>query len=101
MVFWFGHQNQASFSLSVALKNRRRDVGAGHVSRYSGLLHVEANKTRISQSGLKTGGGATASGARGTTVEVASKSSQRRTSRYNEIRQILQPLIYRFRFIRT
>jgi hypothetical protein len=36
---------------------------------------VEASLARVSQSGLNTGGGATASGARGTIVEVASDSS--------------------------
>jgi hypothetical protein len=42
----------------------------GHVSRSSGLLRVEASLTRISQSGLKTGGGATMGGARSTIAEV-------------------------------
>jgi hypothetical protein len=31
----------------------------GHASRSSGLLHMEVSRTRISQSGIKTGGGAT------------------------------------------
>jgi hypothetical protein len=43
-----------------------------HVSRSSGLLHVEASLARVSQSDLKTGGGATAGGAHGTIAEVAS-----------------------------
>jgi hypothetical protein len=43
--------------------------------RSSNLLHVEASLARVSLSGLKTGGGATVGGARGTIVEVASKSS--------------------------
>jgi hypothetical protein len=60
------------FGLSVAPQNRRREVGAGHASRSSGLLRVEA---RVSQSGLKTGGGATVDGARGTIAEVASEAS--------------------------
>jgi hypothetical protein len=42
-----------------------------HASRSSGLLHVEASLARVSQSGLKTGGGVTTCGARGTIVEVA------------------------------
>jgi hypothetical protein len=29
----------------------------GHASRSSGLLRLEANRARVSQSGLKTGGG--------------------------------------------
>jgi hypothetical protein len=47
----------------------------GHASRSSGLLGVEASLTRISQSGLKTGGDATTGGARGTIAEVASEAS--------------------------
>jgi hypothetical protein len=63
------------FGLSVALQNRRMEVGAGHTSRSSGLIHVEASLARVSQSGLKTGGGATAGGARGTIVKVVSEAS--------------------------
>jgi hypothetical protein len=37
------------------------------------LLHVEVSLARVSQSGLKTGVGATAGGACGTIAEVASK----------------------------
>jgi hypothetical protein len=36
---------------------------------------VEASLARVSQSGLKTGGGTTMGGARGTIVEVASEAS--------------------------
>jgi hypothetical protein len=36
---------------------------------------VEASLTRFSQSDLKTGGGATRGGARGTIVEVVSEAS--------------------------
>jgi hypothetical protein len=61
--------------LSVAPQNRRREVGVGHASRSSGLLHVEVSLARVSQSGLKTGGGVTAGGARGTISEVASEVS--------------------------
>jgi hypothetical protein len=63
------------FSLSVTTQNRRREVDAGHASRSSGLLGVEASLARVSQSGLKTGGGATTGGARGTIAEVASEAS--------------------------
>jgi hypothetical protein len=59
-VSWFGPQNQADFGLLVAPQNRQMEVSAGHASRSSGLLRVEASQTRFSQSGLKTGGGATA-----------------------------------------
>jgi hypothetical protein len=47
----------------------------GHVSRSSGLIGVEASLARVSQSGSKTGGGATSVGARGTIVEVVSEAS--------------------------
>jgi hypothetical protein len=47
----------------------------GHVLRSSGLVLLEASLARVSQSGLKTGGGAMAGGARGTIAEVASKAS--------------------------
>jgi hypothetical protein len=63
------------FSFSVAPQNREREVSAGHASRSSGLLRVEASLARVSQSGLKTGGGVTAGGARGTITEVASEAS--------------------------
>jgi hypothetical protein len=56
-------------------QNRQREVGVRHASRSSGLLHVEASLARDSQSGLKTGGGVTTGGARGTIVEVASEAS--------------------------
>jgi hypothetical protein len=46
-----------------------------HVLRSSNLLGVEASLVRIFQSGLKTGGGAMTSGARGTIAEVASEAS--------------------------
>jgi hypothetical protein len=48
------------YSLSVAAQNRQGDEdSAGHVSRSSGLLHLEASQTRVSQSSLKNGGGVT------------------------------------------
>jgi hypothetical protein len=46
-----------------------------HASRSSDVLRVKASLARISQSGLKTGRGVTAGGARGTIAEVASESS--------------------------
>jgi hypothetical protein len=63
------------FGLSVASQNQRKEVGVGHASRSSGLLGVEASLARVSQSGLKTGGGATTGGACGTITEVASEAS--------------------------
>jgi hypothetical protein len=47
----------------------------GYTSRSSGLLHVEASPARVSHSDLKTGGGVTTGGARGTIAEVASEAS--------------------------
>jgi hypothetical protein len=75
MVSWFGPQNQAVFGLSVAPQKRRSEVGAGHASRSSSLLRVEASMASVSQSGLKTSGGTMTGGARGTMVEVVSKAS--------------------------
>jgi hypothetical protein len=46
-----------------------------HASRSDGLLRLEVSRTRVSQYGLKTGGGATTGGACGVIVEVASGSS--------------------------
>jgi hypothetical protein len=61
--------------LSVAPQNRWMEVGAGHASRSSGLLRVEVRMARVSQSSLKTSGGAMTGGARGTIAEVASEVS--------------------------
>jgi hypothetical protein len=74
-VFWFVPQNHAGFGLSVATQNRWREVGAGHASRSKSLLGVEASLARVSQSCLKTDGGATTGGARGIITEVASEAS--------------------------
>jgi hypothetical protein len=74
-VSWFGPQNQAGSGLSVAPQNRWMEVSTGHASRSSGLLHVEASLTRVFQSVLKTDGGATTDGARGTNVKVASEAN--------------------------
>jgi hypothetical protein len=64
-----------TFGLSVAPQNRRREVGVGHVLRSSSLLGVEASLARVSQSDLKTGGGAMMGGACGTITEVTSEAS--------------------------
>jgi hypothetical protein len=68
----------------------------GHALRSSSLLHVEVSLTRVSQSGLKTGGGATAGGARGTIIEIVSEASLKRTGRCDELHQTLLPYLYRF-----
>jgi hypothetical protein len=47
----------------------------GHTLRFSGLHHVEASWARISQSGIKTGGGVMIDGVRGIIMEVASSGS--------------------------
>jgi hypothetical protein len=39
------------------------------------LIRVEASLAMVSQPGVKTGGGTTAGGARGTIAEVASEAS--------------------------
>jgi hypothetical protein len=46
-----------------------------HVSRSSSLLGVEASLARVSQSVLKTGGGAATGGACDTIAEVASETN--------------------------
>jgi hypothetical protein len=61
--------------LSVAPQNRWSEIGAGHTSRSSSLLDVEASMARVFQSGLKTDGGATTGGARGTIAEVVSEAN--------------------------
>jgi hypothetical protein len=60
MISWFSPQNHVGIGLSVAPQNRQREVDAGHASRSSSLLGVEVSLGRVSQSGLKTGGGAMA-----------------------------------------
>jgi hypothetical protein len=47
----------------------------GHKLRSNGLLQVEVSHDRVSQSGLKTDGGAMADGAHDTIAEVTSESS--------------------------
>jgi hypothetical protein len=72
---FLGLSLKTDFGLSVAPQNRRREIGMGHASRSSSLLGVKASLTRIFQSGMKTGGGATMGGARGTIAEVVSEAS--------------------------
>jgi hypothetical protein len=74
-VSWFVPQYQVGFDLSVEPQNRQREVNVGLASRSSGLLHAETSLARVSQSGLKTGGGVTTGGACGTIAEVASEAS--------------------------
>jgi hypothetical protein len=60
--------------VSCATKPTRGCDGMGHASRSSGLFHVKTSLARVSQSGLKTDGGATVGGACDTITEVASES---------------------------
>jgi hypothetical protein len=80
MIFsWFVPQNQAGYGLSVAPQNHREDEdSAGHVSTSSGLLHLEANRARVFQSVLKTGGGVTQM------MHMASSSRLRRVEAEDE-----------------
>jgi hypothetical protein len=75
IISWFGPRNLAGFGLLVAPQNQWREDGVRHASRSGGLLRLEASHARISQSGLKTGEGTMAGGARGTIVEFTSGSS--------------------------
>jgi hypothetical protein len=72
-VSWFVPKNQAGFGLSLVPQNRWREVSVGHASRSSCLLRREVSLARISQFGLKTGGGMTTYGARGIIADVASR----------------------------
>jgi hypothetical protein len=72
----------------------------GHALRSSGLLNVEASLARVSQSVLKTSGGATMGGARGTIAEVASEASSRWTGCCDGLHRTLLPYLCRFQCIR-
>jgi hypothetical protein len=82
-------------SLSVVRQNRQSEDGVGHVLRSSGLL-----RDRVFQFGLKTGGGVTAGGARGTIMNVVLGSSETRTGRCDGLRRTLLPLLCHFLCIR-
>jgi hypothetical protein len=69
-VSWFVPQNHAGLGLSIAPQNRWREDGTGYASRSGGLLRLEASHARVSQSGLKTGGGTMVAGARVTIADV-------------------------------
>jgi hypothetical protein len=58
-VSWFWPQNHVGDDLSIAPQNRWGDEDdVGHALRSGGLLHAEASRARVSQSALKTDGGA-------------------------------------------
>jgi hypothetical protein len=72
----------------------------GTCVRSSGLLHIEASLARVSQSGLKTGGGTTVGGVYDTIAMFASESN-RRMDRCDGLRSTLLPFLYRFYSIRS
>jgi hypothetical protein len=51
--FSFEPEKQTGYVLSVVAQNRREGIGAGHGSRSSGLLHVEASRAKVFQFALK------------------------------------------------
>jgi hypothetical protein len=53
----------------------RKCFGAGYALRFGSLLRLEASRTRVSQSGLKTDRGVMTGGAHGIITEVASSES--------------------------
>jgi hypothetical protein len=59
----------------VSQNQRNDEDDVGHTSRSSVLLQVEVSQYSIFQSNLKTVGGVTMGGARGTIMEVASMSN--------------------------
>jgi hypothetical protein len=74
-VSWFEPKNQVGFGLLVAPQNRWREDGVGHTLRFGGLLHLQAGRTKVFQSGLNTDEGVTTGDERGTIVEFMSGSS--------------------------
>jgi hypothetical protein len=57
-VFWIGPQNHVGYGLLVVPQNRWEDEDSvGCALRSSVLLHLEASRARVSQSGVKTGRG--------------------------------------------
>jgi hypothetical protein len=75
MISCFEPQNQAGYCLLIVPQNRRKDDGVAHASRFSGLLHVEVSRVKVSQSDLKTDRCSMVGGACGTITEVASSPS--------------------------
>jgi hypothetical protein len=47
-VSWFRPQNHAGDGLSIAPQNQRKKDSAGHASRSSGLVRLEASRARVS-----------------------------------------------------
>jgi hypothetical protein len=75
MISCFVTQNQAEFGLLVAPQNRRMEDDTRHTSKSSGVHRVNASRTRVFWSGLKTGGGVTTGDARDIITDVTSKES--------------------------
>jgi hypothetical protein len=83
-VIWSSKSPRRFFGLSLNTKQasvcrlrHKTDGGGWHETRVEIGRHAsaEASRARVFQSGLKTGGGVTAGGARGTITKVASGSS--------------------------
>jgi hypothetical protein len=95
-VSWFVPQNHVGFGLSVAPQNRRSEVGVRHWLRSSGLLRVEASRSRVSQFASKL------AEARRQVVHVASswRLCRRWTGQCDGLRRTLLSLLCYFRSIR-
>jgi hypothetical protein len=86
MVSWIGAKNKVGYGLSVAPQNWQEDKDeVRHTPRSCGLLWLEAIRDTVSQSGLKTDGGATADDARGIIMEVAWSWSWRWSVRWRRV----------------
>jgi hypothetical protein len=68
------------FDLSIAPQNQWREFGGRHASRSNGLIVVEVSLVKVSQSDLKTGGGAMTGGARDTITKLKMDESMRRAA---------------------
>jgi hypothetical protein len=88
--------------LSVASKNRREDAMAWDTRRDlpGCFMPTGGSRTRVSQSSLKTGGGATVGGAHGNIADVASRSSRIQTGQCDGLRRTLLSLLCRFGSVR-
>jgi hypothetical protein len=100
-LWWFKPQNhRIDFLICVSKSSRLRFVGCaikpmggwlgmGHASRSDGLFRLEASRSRISQSVLKTDRDAMTGVAYGIMTDVTSSESWRRMGRCDGLRQTL------------
>ena len=80
-VSWFGPLNQGErrfVGLCLKTDGWMKTV-RGHASTSGGLLRSEVSHARVSQFGLKTGGGVAADDAHGIIAEISSRRRKRRT----------------------